>query len=161
MYQRYGKKWAGPTVGIPGTSGEFKEKWKADPALEDNFINELADYQKVTGFMPRAEYEELQNQYPELKNISYEDIPKFMNYTNLLKQRAPRSYPGIPGPRVGEIFSTPASRYGWDVMGETAKAGGVSKMARGGLANLTRTVAPDSGPVSRGLSYLYNRARRK
>jgi len=26
---------------------------------------------------------------------------------------------------------------------------------------LTRTVAPDSGPVSRGLSYLYNRVRRK
>ena len=26
---------------------------------------------------------------------------------------------------------------------------------------LTRTVAPDSGPMSRGLSYLYNRARRK
>ena len=33
--------------------------------------------------------------------------------------------------------------------------------AGGGLANLTRTVAPDSGPMSRGLSYLYNRARRK
>ena len=33
--------------------------------------------------------------------------------------------------------------------------------AGGGLANLTRTVAPDSGPMSQGLSYLYNRARRK
>ena len=27
--------------------------------------------------------------------------------------------------------------------------------ARGGIANLTRTVAPDSGPVSRGLRSLY------
>ena len=32
--------------------------------------------------------------------------------------------------------------------------------AGGGLANLTRTVAPDSGPVS-GLPSLYNRVRRK
>ena len=32
--------------------------------------------------------------------------------------------------------------------------------ASGGLANLTRTVAPDSGPMS-GLPSLYNRARRK
>jgi len=28
-------------------------------------------------------------------------------------------------------------------------------LAGGGLANLTRTVAPDSGPVSRGLRSLY------
>ena len=32
------------------------------------------------------------------------------------------------------------------------------QLAGGGL---TRTVAPDSGPVSRGLSYLYNRVKRK
>tara|TARA_B100001964_G_scaffold78191_1_gene88495 strand:+ start:45 stop:2234 length:2190 start_codon:yes stop_codon:yes gene_type:complete len=31
----------------------------------------------------------------------------------------------------------------------------------GGLANLTRTVAPDSGPMSRGLSYLYNRVKKQ
>ena len=30
-----------------------------------------------------------------------------------------------------------------------------------GLFKKGGTVAPDSGPVSRGLSYLYNRARRK
>jgi hypothetical protein len=33
--------------------------------------------------------------------------------------------------------------------------------AGGGLANLTRTVAPDSGPMSRGLSYLYNRVKKQ
>ena len=33
--------------------------------------------------------------------------------------------------------------------------------AGGGLANLTRTVAPDSGPVSQGLSYLYNRVKKQ
>ena len=31
----------------------------------------------------------------------------------------------------------------------------------GGLAKLTRTVAPDSGPMHGGLRSLYNRARRK
>jgi len=34
-------------------------------------------------------------------------------------------------------------------------------LAGGGLANLTRTVAPDSGPMSRGLSYLYNRVKKQ
>ena len=36
-----------------------------------------------------------------------------------------------------------------------AQAGGYSKMAGGGLANLTRTVAPDSGPMHQGLRSLY------
>ena len=36
----------------------------------------------------------------------------------------------------------------------------VHDFAGGGLANLTRTVAPDSGPMS-GLPSLYNRVRRK
>ena len=62
---------------------------------------------------------------------------------------------------LGDIFSTPASRYGWSQMGPIAEAGGVSKMAGGGLANLTRTVAPDSGPMSQGLSYLYNRVKKQ
>ena len=35
------------------------------------------------------------------------------------------------------------------------------QLARGGIANLTRTVAPDSGPMHGGLRSLYNRARRK
>ena len=37
----------------------------------------------------------------------------------------------------------------------------VHDFARGGLANLTRTVAPDSGPMSQGLSYLYNRVKKQ
>ena len=59
---------------------------------------------------------------------------------------------------IHDMFPTPSSRYGWSQMGPIAEAGGISKLAGGGL---TRTVAPDSGPVSRGLSYLYNRVRRK
>ena len=42
-----------------------------------------------------------------------------------------------------------------DARDRIAEAGGVSKMAGGGLANLTRTVAPDSGPMSQGLRSLY------
>ena len=37
----------------------------------------------------------------------------------------------------------------------------VHDFARGGLANLTRPVAPDSGPMSQGLSYLYNRVKKQ
>ena len=44
---------------------------------------------------------------------------------------------------------------GIDLLDRYGIAGGVSKMATGGLANLTRTVAPDSGPMSQGLRSLY------
>jgi hypothetical protein len=33
MYQKYGKEWAGPSVGIKGTPGEFKKKWIIDPKI--------------------------------------------------------------------------------------------------------------------------------
>jgi len=41
-----------------------------------------------------------------------------------------------------------------------AQAGGVSKLASGGLANLTNTIPPESGPMSQGLRSLYNNGRK-
>jgi len=116
--------------------------------LDDPRFKEMEEYkmgrEDVTGFMSRAEYEKFQESVPALKNVSYEDVPKFMEYTSMLKKRMPGSY---PGQRIGQVYSTPASKYGWDLMGEVARAGGYANMASGGLANLTRTVAPDSGPM--------------
>ena len=137
------------------------KKYKEDSTrvfyeLDDPRFREMEEYkmgrEDVTGFMSRAEYEKFQELVPELKNVSYEDMPKFMEYTSMLKKRMPGSY---PGQRIGQVFPTPASKYGWDLTGEIARAGGVANMATGGLANLTRTVAPDSGPMSQGLRSLY------
>ena len=88
----------------------------------------------------------------------YEAPEKYGEFTKnqldeLLKQfgsYGPHVSPQTFGFKDYSDLSTFVSNYGktWDV----AQAGGVSKMAGGGL---TRTVAPDSGPMSQGLRSLY------
>ena len=50
--------------------------------LDDPRFKEMEEYkmgrEDVTGFMSRAEYEKFQESVPALKNIPYEDMPKFM-----------------------------------------------------------------------------------
>ena len=41
-----------------------------------------------------------------------------------------------------------------------ADAGGVANMASGGLANLTKTIPPESGPTPQGLPYVYNNVKK-
>ena len=41
-----------------------------------------------------------------------------------------------------------------------ADAGGVANLAGGGIANLTNTIPPESGPMSQGLRSLYNNGRK-
>ena len=41
-----------------------------------------------------------------------------------------------------------------------ADAGGVANLAGGGLANLTDTIPPESGPMSQGLRSLYNNGKK-
>ena len=41
-----------------------------------------------------------------------------------------------------------------------ANAGGVANMASGGLANLTKTIPPESGPTPQGLPYVYNNVKK-
>ena len=117
--------------------------------LDDPRFREMEEYkmgrEDVTGFMSRAEYEKIQEKHSELKNVSYEDVPKFMEYKSILESK-PKGFDKT----YKELFPTPASRYWMDLTGEIARAGGVANMAGGGLANLTRTVAPDSGPASQG-----------
>jgi hypothetical protein len=69
-----------------------------------------------------------------------------------------------------EVRSAASQAYEW-ASGEIAKEDEARleradkfdylQLAGGGLANLTRTVAPDSGPMSQGLSYLYNRVKKQ
>ena len=116
--------------------------------LNDPRYKEMEEYKMgrddVTGFMSRAEYEKIQELYPtKYKNVPYEDQPKFLSYQTLLESK-----PEGSDKTYKELFPTPASRYGWDLTGEVARAGGVANMAGGGLANLTRTVAPDSEGIA-------------
>ena len=94
------------------------------------------DREGIFGRMSRKEYEKYQEIYPNLKNIPYEDVPKFGDYTDFLKLK-PEGF----NKTYKELFPTPASRYDWDLTGEVARAGGYANMADGGL---TRTVARDS-----------------
>jgi hypothetical protein len=47
-----------------------------------------------------------------------------------------------------------------NAMQNIADAGGVANLAGGGLANLTNTIPPKSGPMSQGLRSLYNNGRK-
>jgi len=93
---------------------------------------------------------------PDLKDKWFpEPVMKPEELKTLLQIPTEESWSPHYPKTIHDMFPTPSSRYGWSQMGPIAEAGGVSKMAGGGLANLTRTVAPDSGPVSRGLRSLY------
>jgi hypothetical protein len=81
----------------------------------------------VTGFMSREDYEKYQKMYPELKNVPYEDQPKFLEYKSILESK-PEGFDKT----FKELFPTPASRYGWDLTGDIARAGGVANIAEGG-----------------------------
>ena len=91
------------------------------------------DREGIFGGMTRKEYEKFQEEMPELKNIPYEDQPKFLQYLSTLKAK-PEGFDKT----YKELFPTPASRYGWDLMGEIARAGGVANMAGGGMVGIRK-----------------------
>ena len=115
------------------------------------------DREGIFGVMSRKEYEKFQEEMPELKNIPYEDQPKFLQYLSTLKAK-----PEGSDKTYKELFPTPASRYGWDLMGEIARAGGVANMAGGGMVGIRKPNAlpPTGGPQSGGLPSLYNNGRK-
>ena len=45
-------------------------------------------------------------------------------------------------------------------MQQIADAGGVANMASGGIASLTKTIPPESGPTPQGLPYVYNSVKK-
>jgi len=91
------------------------------------------DREGIFGGMTRKEYEKFQEEMPELKNIPYEDQPKFLQYLSTLKAK-PEGFDKT----YKELFPTPASRYDWDLMGEIARAGGVANMAGGGMVGIRK-----------------------
>ena len=115
------------------------------PGLHDDW------YDAFYGRDPREAYSDLPLEWTDqLANLEEKEL--YQDLADKLMR---------PG---GELFKQHLIEQGFD-MDKFRKYGlqttaSISR-AGGGLANLTRTVAPDSGPVSRGLSYLYNRARRK
>jgi len=108
-----------------------EEKILSSPKQLEKRYEAMEKYKKnkadIFGFMPRKEYEKYQKEYDELKNISYEDIPKFVSYTEFLKSK-PEGYDKT----YGELYPTPASRYDFDLMGDIAREGGIANMAGGG-----------------------------
>ena len=98
---------------------------------EDPRYKEMEQYkmgrEDVTGFMTREEYEKYQKMYPEYKGVPYEDQPKFLEYKSILESK-PEGFDKT----YKELFPTPASRYGWDLTGDIARAGGVANIAEGG-----------------------------
>ena len=58
----------------------------------------------------------------------------------------------------GEFVPPKFGEYGFEYKHHEPNRYG---QADGGITNLTRTVAPDSGPMSQGLSYLYNRVKKQ
>jgi len=90
---------------------------------------------------------------PELKDEWFpEPVMKPEELKTLLQIPTEESWSPHYPKTIHDMFPTPSSRYGWSQMGPIAEAGGISKLAGGGL---TRTVAPDSGPMSQGLRSLY------
>ncbi len=61
----------------------------------------------------------------------------------------------------GFDIDQPVTAQSFQTMVEEQPYLGFGEYSKGGIANLTRTVAPDSGPMSRGLSYLYNRVKKQ
>ena len=56
-----------------------------------------------------------------------------------------------------DFYPTPSSRYGWSQMGPIAQAGGISKLAGGGMVGIRKphAIAPTGGPMHQGLRSLY------
>ena len=117
------------------------------------------DREGIFGGMSRKDWEKYQKTFPKYKNIAYEDerLLKFADYVDMLKTK-PEGFDKT----YEELFPTPASRYGWDLMGEIARAGGVSKMAGGGIAEIRRpsAIPPESGPTPYGLPSMLNHVKK-
>jgi len=115
------------------------------------------DTEKLAKQRERRRQREMEEKFPSYKK---HDIDKFLEFQGLTLD------PDIAKYRkdLTKLPTTYENVNEWlrdyDKTGYYAENFRMEK-AGGGLANLTRTVAPDSGPMSQGLSYLYNRVRKQ
>ncbi len=110
----------------------LEEDWRDEEGRKKRPITDPYAYKEtdetlsdIAGYLSREQWEEIKKANPDYADIAYEDLSekdKWNQYKYWVEK-----FPG-----------TPASRYGWDLMGKVAEAGGVSKMATGGIMNLKK-----------------------
>jgi len=105
------------------------------------FTPGVIDYLSFKGDLPEnATFDDLLNLYPKAPpSIKYSD-----KYKRQILASERRINPELNPWIIKQSFKDDPAMWGTQ-----------ERFAGGGLANLTRTVAPDSGPVSRGLRSLY------
>ena len=110
----------------------LEEDWRDEEGRKKRPITDPYAYKEtdetlsdIAGYLSREQWEEIKKANPDYADIAYEDLSEKDKW-NQYKYWVDK-FPG-----------TPASRYGWDLMGKVAEAGGVSKMATGGIMNLKK-----------------------
>jgi len=103
--------------------------------------SKAADAQRL-----KKRMEEMEQVFP---TISPQEIDEILKTQNITTQDLGMTYPQI------QDFIKQDQQ-----MQAIADAGGVANLAGGGLANLTDTIPPESGPMSQGLRSLYNNGRK-
>jgi len=103
----------------------------------------------------------------EMQNIGNYYGQGFTPYgINKLYEDAGMQNPGFGiekvGPRTGKYNEKKGLQEYLDSMRmqQIADAGGVANMASGGIASLTKTIPPESGPTPQGLPYVYNNVKK-
>jgi hypothetical protein len=121
-----------------------KESFERFKNMDEKTIRGLAiDY-------PEAEIEDIF----QTQDIAKKMDPKNLSLGELAEIYGDEQIYGASG-NFGRYIHDPVR----DGLRKIAIAGGVSKLANGGIASLTRTTQPESGPQHRGLDYLRKHGR--
>ena len=132
MYQQYGKTRVKSAV-MPGTPGEFKDKWIIDP--------EILESEKKVWNETKTKLDKMLKQFGDEHGYGW--TPYGLGYGMQQMQ------PGIGDMKYNEDLGY---RQLLNKLYQPQANGGRAGYTNGGL---TRTVAPDSGPMSQGLRSLY------
>ena len=140
MYQKYGKEWAGPSVGIKGSPGEFKKKWIIDP--------EILESEKKVWNETKDDLKEMLKQYGDKHGYGW--TPYGLGYG--MEQRY--TQPGIGDRKYNEDLGY---RQLLNSMYQSQADGGRAGYMGGGITGIRKPSAlpPTGGPMSQGLRSLY------
>ena len=134
MYQKYGKEWAGPSVGIKGTLGEFKKKWIIDP--------EILESEKEVWNETKTELDK------ELKQFGDEYGYGWTPYGHGFGMQQMK--PGIGDKKYNEELGYKQLLKYINTMASGGRAGYMG----GGITGIRKpsAIAPTGGPQSQGLA---------
>jgi DNA-binding phage protein len=122
---------------------DFKSENRVKPTFDIDAPRRLQEQRKyLTGLKPGEKGFTYEETKPSILNYEPGEIDEFYTSFGLEPEDASRI-------KWETVFGT-----GYDLLDKIGAAGGVSKMASGGLASLTRTIPPKKGPNSQGLAYL-------